>query len=614
MSMRTARAAFVTLALLVLVPVAAFAQASLTGVVKDPSGAVLPGVTVEVSSPELIEKTRTATTDDGGRYRIVDLRPGAYTVTFSLQGFNALKREGVTLQGSAVATVDAELKVGGLEETVTVTGETPIVDVQSTRRQTTIDNEVITSLPVTRSYGSLMQLMPNTITQGGAASDVQTAPGMVVFGGAGGRSNEGRLNIDGISVGSAFNGAGVSSYVADIGNSREVTLTASGGMGENEGGGPSLNIVPKEGGNSFHGMAYLSGVSSGMIGDNFTTDLQSRGLTIPGKLRKIWDFSGGVGGPILKDRIWFFATAREEGSERGVPGMFANKNAGDPTKFTYEADPSRPAVLAQSYRIYNARVTAQVTPRNKVSFYWDEQQPCEGGANPGFGGSACRKSPSGDFVYGGSTAPPTPSASSTLAPETAAYRDCCTRLRQARWSSPLSSHVFLEAGWGEYRSYYGGKPIPGDNTLDLVRITEQCSGANNPTPALGPCPLNGNIPNLTYRSVNWTQNLNGNSQWNGAASFISSPRPSRSTGSTSACGSTRSTRRTRGRSAVPPCRAESGMTTPGAITRSRRWVPASSSRRPRPMRKRKASPATTTSGRAPVWPTTCSATARRRSR
>ena len=507
--MSRVRAALATIALLVVVPAAAFAQASLTGVVKDASGAVLPGVTVEVSSPELIEKTRAATTDDGGRYRIIDLRPGTYTVTFSLQGFSSLKRDGVALQGSAVATIDAEMKVGGLEETVTVSGETPIVDVQSTRRQTTIDNDVITSLPVTRSYGSLMQLMPNTVVQGGT-TDVQTAPGMVVFGGSGGRSNEGRLNIDSLSVGSAFNGAGVSSYVADIGNSREVTLTASGGLGENEGGGPSLNIVPKEGGNAFHGMAFLSGVSSGMVGNDFTSDLQSRGLTIPGQLRKIWDFSGGVGGPLLKDRVWFFGTARDEGSERGVPGMFANKNAGDPTKFTYEADPNRPVILAQSYRIYNMRLTAQVTPRNKVGFYWDEQQPCEGGSNKGFDGSACRKSP-GDFVYGGSTAPPTPSASSVAAAETAAYRDCCTRLRQGRWTSPLTSHVLLEAGWAEYRSYYGGKPIPGDGTLDLVRITEQCAAG---------CAANGNIPGLTYRSPNWSTNLNGNSNWNGAASFV----------------------------------------------------------------------------------------------
>ena len=160
--------------------------------------------------PELIEKVRTALTDDSGRYRIVDLRAGTYTVTFSLPGFGSVRREGIALTGTFTATIDAELKVGTLEETVTVTGESPIVDVQSIRRQTVHRQRDLEFDSRTRSYNRLMQLMPNTVTQAGAASDVQIVPGMVVFGGAGGRSNEGRVNIDGISVGSAFNGAGVS--------------------------------------------------------------------------------------------------------------------------------------------------------------------------------------------------------------------------------------------------------------------------------------------------------------------------------------------------------------------------------------------------------------------
>jgi len=510
--MRTSlTATLVFLGFVVVFPSSASAQASITGVAKDASGAVLPGVTVEASSPDLIEKARTATTDDGGRYRIVDLRTGTYTVTFTLPGFATVRREGVVLSGSFTATIDAELKVGALQETLTVTAESPIVDTQSVRRTTTIDSDVITAIPVTRSYNSLMQLMPNTVTQAGASSDVQTAPGMVVFGGSGGRSNEGRLNVDGISVGSAFNGAGVSSYIADVGNAREITMVASGGLGEAENGGPSLNVVPKEGGNAFHGAAYLSGVTEGMVGSNYSQALQDRGLTVPGQLRKIWDYTGAVGGPILKNRLWFFATAREEGSERGVPGMFANKNAGDPTKFTYVADTTRPAVLAASYRIYTARLTSQVTPRNKVSFHWDEQQPCEGGTDASFGNSACRKSPDTGFVYAGSTAPPTPSASATAAPETSAYRDHGVRVQQAKWSSPVSNHVLLDAAWGSYKSHYGGVPVPGLNTTDLVRITEQCAAG---------CANNGGIANLTYRSPIYFPSINWNTQWNANASFV----------------------------------------------------------------------------------------------
>jgi len=205
-----------------------------------------------------------------------------------------------------------------------------------------------------------------------------------------------------------------------------------------------------------------------MVGSNYSQELKDRGLTVPGALRKVWDYTGAVGGPILKNRLWFFATAREEGSERGVPGMFANKNAGDPTKFLYEADLTRPAVLAASYRIYTTRFTSQITPRNKASFYWDEQQPCEGGAAAGFSGGACRKSPENGFVYAGSTAAPTPSASAIASPDIAAFRDHGVRVQQARWTSPVSNNFLLDAAWGSYKSYYGGIPIPGLDTADLT--------------------------------------------------------------------------------------------------------------------------------------------------
>src|SRR6516164_8988917 len=122
----------------VLLPSAAFAQASIAGTVKDTSGAVVPGVTVEASSPELIEKVRTAVSDGTGRYRIENLRPGIYAVTFTLAGFNSFKREGIELSGSFTATVNADLRVGTVEETVTVSGETPVVDLQSAKRQQTI--------------------------------------------------------------------------------------------------------------------------------------------------------------------------------------------------------------------------------------------------------------------------------------------------------------------------------------------------------------------------------------------------------------------------------------------------------------------------------------------
>ena len=138
------------LSCVVVLPAAVFAQAGLAGNVKDSSGAVLPGVTVEAASPALIEKTRSVVTDGGGNYKIENVRPGTYSVTFTLPGFNTVKRDGIELAGSFVATVNADMKVGAIEETITVTGETPIVDIQSTARQQVLNKDVIEAIPTGR--------------------------------------------------------------------------------------------------------------------------------------------------------------------------------------------------------------------------------------------------------------------------------------------------------------------------------------------------------------------------------------------------------------------------------------------------------------------------------
>src|SRR6185369_500274 len=161
-----ARGALLVALVLVLLPSAAFAQAAITGVVKDASGAVLPGVTVEAASPVLIEKVRTALTDESGQYRIVDLRPGTYTVTMSLTGFTTVKREGIELSGTFVATINGDLKVGSLEETITVSGESPIVDVQSTRSQTIIDKDVLAAIPSSRNVNGIQAIVPGMTVNG----------------------------------------------------------------------------------------------------------------------------------------------------------------------------------------------------------------------------------------------------------------------------------------------------------------------------------------------------------------------------------------------------------------------------------------------------------------
>jgi len=499
----------VLVGLLMLVPTLASAQATITGVVKDASGGVLPGVTVEAASPDLIEKVRTATTDAEGRYRIDQLRGGTYSLTFSLPGFNTSRREGVVLTGTFVATINADLNVGALQETVVVTGESPLVDVQSVGRQTTLNNETINSIPAVRSYAGLLTLMPNMVQPGGASAN-SPAPNMVVFGAAGGRANEGRLQVDGISVGTAFNGAGVSAYVVDVNNVQEIVLTASGGLGEAEVGGPTLNILPREGGNRLSGQLYFAGVTPGMVGSNYTDELKQRGMSTPGAFKTLYDYNIGVGGPIVKDKLWFFGQGRYEGYSNTIPNMFANANANDPTKWTYVPDRSRPAYQAASFAIVALRLTSQVTQRNKISGSWDEQKPCEGAA---FSQDAdgCRHSDSDQIICAGAS--PTPSCSATAAPETGAYRDVGQRVQQLRWTSPFTNKLLFEAGFGTYISRWGGSPMPGQNP-NLIRVVDQCTTGVAPGQ-----PCEHGIAGITYRSPNWGSNWTTVYNFRGSASY-----------------------------------------------------------------------------------------------
>jgi hypothetical protein len=491
------------LACLVLLPTLAFAQASVTGVVKDSSGAVLPGVTVEVASPVLIEKTRSAVTDGSGLYRILDLRPGTYTVTFSLTGFSTVKREGIELTGSFIASINADMKVGGVAETITVSGETPIVDVQSVRRQTTLSNETLTTVPTARSWAATAVLIPGIIIQAGTSADIQITPQMTVFGGAGGRANEGRMQVDGLNTGAALNGGGVSTYVADISNAAEVVTTTSGGLGEAEVGGPSLSIVPKSGGNTVKGALYLSGVSSGMVGSNYSDALKTAGLSTPGVLLQQWDYTGGVGGPIKKDRLWYFGTLRDEGQHRSIPGIYPNLNAGDPTKFTYAPDTTKQAQGAESFQLASIRLTLQATPRNKFNYHQDLQWPCNGSAIT-TSGDACRTQPSsgavvGSLGLGGLTA--------TSSPETAGYLHTLVKNSQFTWSSPVTNRLLLEAGLGSYRAAWGPFESPGNPTRGLARITEQAA-------------INGALAGTTYRSANWAQDWDNPNTWRASASYV----------------------------------------------------------------------------------------------
>src|SRR5207253_840304 len=156
------------------------APATIAGVARDSSGGVVPGVTVEASSPALTEKVRTVITDDSGQYRIVTLPPGTYVVKFFLSGFTTVQRDEVIVSGSGVIPINADMRVGTLAETIVVSGSSPLVDTQTTRRETVISSETINALPMTRNYGGVLYATPGLTVQPGVNNNA-LMPGMSLF-------------------------------------------------------------------------------------------------------------------------------------------------------------------------------------------------------------------------------------------------------------------------------------------------------------------------------------------------------------------------------------------------------------------------------------------------
>jgi hypothetical protein len=506
------------LSVVLLAPTAIYAQqASIAGVIKDASGAVLPGVSVEATSPVLTEKVRSVVSDGTGQYRIVELPPGTYTVTFSLPGFNLVKREGVELTGALTASIDAELRVGSLEETVTVTGESPIVDIQSARRQQVIDGDVLQTIPTSRSYNNVLQLVPGVVAGDG---QVQLRPTMLLFTAHGGSAEDGRLTLDGINTGASRGGAGVSGYIPDMQNAAEVTFTISGNLGEAETGGPQMTVVPRSGGNTFNGSFFISGLNDSMQGDNFDA-AQLSVLAAPAKSLLLRDYQVSVGGPVMRDKLWFFFNHRRIDAADAQPGIFANKNAGDPTKWTYEPDFSRQGRIDQSRKIYSMRLTTQLTPKNKLMLFWDEQPQCSGAAWPGTPDDGCMSNKDG-WIYGGSQVNgffgPGPNS-----PETGDYGDTHQKVQQVKYTAPATNKLLLEAGFGTYISQWGYMERPGNTTKNLVRVQEQQAqifdrNGNRVSTACADCLTVGG--NLKYRSSNWPTGYIFAHTWNASASYV----------------------------------------------------------------------------------------------
>jgi hypothetical protein len=366
---RMAWGSLVALAFLVLIPEGALAQSAIAGVVRDTSGAVLPGVTVEAASPALIEKVRSVASDSDGVYRILDLRPGLYTVTFSLAGFSTVRRDGIELPASFTATVNVDLQVGSIEETITVSGAAPLVDVQNVTSQRQMSSELLESLPASRSPQGYVALTPGITNQGigvipGGVQELET----VIHGAP---VNESIWQIDGMSTASQ-NGLGGGSNVFRIAQAyvAEISVTTGGASAEQQLGGMVTNVIPKEGGNTFTGMLYGEYSGPNFTTTNLTDELKARGFTTNSvtQLVRLWDVSPALGGRLIRDKLWFFSSYRNFGVIQTRAGIYDNLT---PRGWAYTPDLNRQAVAKITQLSRNTRLTWQATPRNKISIFVD---------------------------------------------------------------------------------------------------------------------------------------------------------------------------------------------------------------------------------------------------
>ncbi len=431
------------------------AQASgIAGVVRDTSGAVLPGVTVEASSPALIEKTRTVVTDADGRYNIIDLRPGAYLVSFSLAGFNVFRRDGIELTSGFTATVNAEMQVGALTETITVTGESPLVDTRNARKQTVVTDDLLNVLPSSvKNLNNLVTLTPGF--RGNEGFDVTGAySGQIggTFHGKGGTN----VQFDGMGIQHASGNQG---YNANAETVQEMVMYTSGITADSNSDGAIVNMIPKEGGNQFAGSVTGLFSNDNLMSDNLSDDLIARGLKSVNSLNYIYDAGFTLGGPILKDRLWFYGSFREWGNKRQAANKFYNATQHTPF---YTPDLSRPAFAKEWYESKAIRLTWRATEKNKFNFFADPQRDCH---CPALTASGSVNAPEAFFSY-------------NLKP---------AGLYQITWSSPLTNRLLLEAGAGRAD---GSWPIyrQPEVTRDDVSIVEQSTGMryNSGTPTFGP--------------------------------------------------------------------------------------------------------------------------------
>jgi len=416
----------------------AFAQSAIAGLVRDASGAVLPGVTVEASSSALIEGARTTVTDATGQYSIVDLRPGTYAVTFTLTGFRTVKREGIVLPTSFTAAINADLAVGTLEEAITVTGASPLVDVQRSVSQSVMTRETLDTIPTGKDPFAVGQLIAGvtTTTPDVGGTQIMQQPTLQVHGSS---NNDNVFMVDGVQIQHMGFGGNQTGFYFNDGLMEEIGYQTSSLPAEAPVGGVQINMIPHDGGNTFHGSLFATGANDGMQANNLDDDLIALGFRAQNRVQSVYDVNATLGGPIRRDRLWFFGTFRR---------WSANNFLGN--TFTSTGDQ---AVDDQHISDATGRVTWQASKRNKVSAHYDRSIKWRG-HRPNNWLSASINDPISDVVQ-------------------------TTQLNyigEVKWSSPINNRVFADAALFSLPINYtlGFEPDATPNaiaTFDQIRST-----------------------------------------------------------------------------------------------------------------------------------------------
>src|SRR2546425_2540144 len=300
---------FAPLVVLVVAPSLASAQSTISGVVRDTSGAVMSGVTVDAASEVLIERSRTVVTNGDGRYTIVDVRPGLYTMTFTLTGFSTVKQQ-VTVPANVSVPIDADMKVSALEETVTVEAAVPTVDVENVAHPVVLSRADMDAIPSARNMQSIGSYVPGVhLNTPDVAGSMQVQQTYITT--HGNLPQDSSYLLDGMLVNSTIADGRAQNYI-DNAIIEETTYQTSSVTAEVSGGGVYTNMVPKDGGNQVHADVFLGLVNSSVVGTNIDQKLINRGVTGQSAVNRIEDFDGSLGGPLQKDKRWFLLTGRKQ--------------------------------------------------------------------------------------------------------------------------------------------------------------------------------------------------------------------------------------------------------------------------------------------------------------